>query len=205
MARITDVERLRELLGEPSGPAVTKDRSRLEPMHVAWLRASPFCLVATSAADGSCDVSPKGDPAGSLVHVVDEHTIALAERPGNRRADGFANLLENPHLGLLFLVPGRGDTLRVNGTAVLLDDAPYVDELVVRGARPLVICEVTVEQTFFHCSKAFLRSRLWEPEGWDPEAVPDRASIAHAMERSHQPLQEVRAYYEGRDYSADLY
>ncbi|MGJ9413467.1 MSMEG_1061 family FMN-dependent PPOX-type flavoprotein [Aeromicrobium sp. CF4.19] len=205
MAEITDVQRLRALLGEAGGPAATKDRSVLEEMHIAWLRSSPFCLVATSGADGTCDVSPKGDPAGSLVHVIDRHTIAIAERPGNRRADGFANLLTNPHVGLLFLVPGRGDTLRVNGRARLLDDAPYADELVVRGHRPVVLCEVSVEQTFFHCSKAFLRSDLWEPATWHPDAVPSRAEIAHAMERSHQSLDDVREYYEGRDYRAGLY
>lgn len=205
MAEITDAQHLRSLLGEPSGTAASKDRTELSEMHVAWLRASPFCLVATSAADGTCDVSPKGDPAGSLVHVIDQHTIAIAERPGNRRGDGFENLLTNPHVGLLFMVPGRGDTLRVNGRARLLDDAPYADALVVKGHRPLVVCEVAVEQTYFHCSKAFLRSRLWDPETWQPDAVPTRAEIAHAMERSHQPLEEVRAYYaSGRD-RAGLY
>lgn len=204
-AQITDERRLRELLGEPRGPAAHKDRATLRDVHVAWLRASPFCLVATSAADGTCDVSPKGDPAGSLVHVVDERTIALAERPGNRRADGFLNLLSNPHVGLLFVVPGRGDTLRVNGTARLLEDAPYADALVVRGHHPVVICEVTVEQTFFHCSKAFLRSGLWDADGWQPDAVPSRARIAHALERAHEPFEQVREYYEGRDYAAGLY
>lgn len=202
---ITDAGRLRELLGEPSGPALRKDRTTLSDVHVQWLRASPFCLVATSGADGTCDVSPKGDPAGSLVHVVDERTIALAERPGNRRADGFWNLLGNPHVGLLFLVPGRGDTLRVNGTARLLEDAPYADELVVRGHRPVVVCEVTVEQTFFHCSKAFLRSELWDAGSWQPDDVPSRARIAHALERSDEPFEQVQQYYEGRDYAAGLY
>lgn len=174
-------------------------------MHAAWLEASPLCLVATSGRDGTCDVSPKGDPAGSLVHVVDDRTIALAERPGNRRADGFVNLLENPHVGLLFLVPGRGDTLRVNGSARLLDDAPYADRLVVRGHRPVVICEVRVEQAFFHCSKAFLRSDLWDPATWTPDAVPPRAHIAHALERSHQPFEEIEEYYESPSYRAGLY
>lgn len=205
MAEITTVEHLRELLGHPQGPAATKDRDRLSDMHVAWLAASPLCLVATSDRDGSCDVSPKGDPAGSLVHVVDDTTIAIAERPGNRRADGFVNLLTNPHVGLLFLVPGRGDTLRINGTARLLDDAPYAEHLVVRGHRPVVLCEVQVEQAFFHCSKAFLRSDLWDPSTWEPDAVPPRARIAHALERSHQPLAEVEDYYEGREYRSDLY
>ena len=208
MSEIHDVDELREVLGEPQPPAVAKDRDRLLPVHVAWLEASPLCLLATSGADGSCDVSPKGDPAGSLVHVVDEHTLALAERPGNRRADGYVNLLANPHVGLLFVVPGRGDTLRVNGRARLLrtdEDAPaYLDALVVKGHRPVLVCEVLVEQVFFHCAKAFLRSELWEPTSWDPEAVPSRPEIAHALERSDQTLEEVAAYY-GDAYRTQLY
>lgn len=209
MGRIHDVDELRAVLGTPMPRAAAKDRQRLHPEHVAWLEASPFCLLATSGADGTCDVSPKGDPAGSLVHVVDEHTLAIAERPGNRRADGYVNVLANPHVGLLSVVPGRGDTLRVNGTARLLrtdDDPPtYVDALVVRGHRPVLVCEVSVEQVFFHCSKAFLRSQLWEPATWHPDAVPSRSQIAHALERSDQTLEEVRAYYEGPGYQAQLY
>ncbi|MCX6406662.1 MAG: pyridoxamine 5'-phosphate oxidase family protein [Propionibacteriales bacterium] len=209
MGRIHDLDELRAVLGAPMPRAASKDRDRLHPEHVAWLDASPFCLLATSGADGTCDVSPKGDPAGSLVHVVDEHTLAIAERPGNRRADGYANVLTNPHVGLLSVVPGRGDTLRVNGTARLLrtdDDPPaYVDALVVRGHRPVLVCEVSVEQVFFHCSKAFLRSHLWEPDTWHPDAVPSRSEIAHALERSDQTLEEVRAYYEGPGYQAQLY
>lgn len=208
MAEIHDVDELREVLGTPLPRTVAKDRDHLHPLHVAWLDASPLCLLSTSAADGSCDVSPKGDPAGSLVHVVDEHTIALAERPGNRRADGYLNVLTNPHVGLLFLVPGRGDTLRVNGRARLLrtDDAPphYLEHLEVKGHRPVLVCEVEVEQVFFHCAKAFLRSELWEPSTWRPDAVPSRPEIAHALERSDQTLEEIAAYY-GDAYRSQLY
>lgn len=208
MTEIHDVEELRAVLGTPLPRAVAKDRDRLLPAHLAWLEASPFCLLATSATDGTCDVSPKGDPAGSLVHVVDERTIALAERPGNRRADGYLNVLANPHVGLLFVVPGRGDTLRVNGRARLLrtddDPPPYLEHLEVKGHRPVLVCEVAVEQVFFHCAKAFLRSELWEPSTWRPEAVPSRPEIAHALERSDQTLEEITAYY-GDSYRAALY
>ncbi|MET0928275.1 MAG: MSMEG_1061 family FMN-dependent PPOX-type flavoprotein, partial [Aeromicrobium sp.] len=159
---ITTGAALRELLGHPLQRAVDKDRQAFTPEHRDWLAASPFCLVATSDASGRCDVSPKGDPAGFAV-VVDDTTLAIPERPGNRRADGFVNILENPHVGLIFLVPGRGDTLRVNGRATLLSDAPYADRMEVKGHRPAVILEVAVEQVFFHCAKAFLRSSLWKP------------------------------------------
>ena len=134
---VHDEAELRDLLGEPSQRVLDKDRDRLHDLDRQWLAASPFCLVATSAADGSCDVSPKGDPAG-FVHVIDDRTIAIPERPGNRRADGYRNILSNPHVGLIFLVPGRGDTLRINGRARLVSDAPFFDDMVVRGHRPVL-------------------------------------------------------------------
>ena len=141
--------------------------------------------MATSDADGNCDASPKGDPAGQLVHVIDDRTIALAERPGNRRADGYHNILSNPHVGLNFFIPGRGDTLRVNGRARLVSDAPFFDEMVVKGHRPLLAVVVDIDDIFFHCAKAFLRSGLWKPETWNPELnVPRRAVIAQQVERN---------------------
>jgi hypothetical protein len=200
---ITDATQLREIIGTPLPRVVDKDRDRLYAEHLAFLSASPFCLVATSAGDGTCDVSPKGDPAG-FVHVVDDRTIALPERPGNRRADGYLNVIDNPHVGLLFLIPGRGDTLRVNGHATLLADAPYADAMVVKGHRPLIICEVAVQQVFFHCAKAFMRSSLWAPETWAPDSVPSRAEIAHSLERPDDSIEELEAYY-GEQYAKGLY
>src|SRR6202044_4110200 len=135
-AEIGSVDELRDLLGVPSGRAVTKERTRLHDIDRQWLAASPFCVIATSDAHGNCDASPKGDPAGQLVHVLDDATIAIAERPGNKRADGYLNILANPHVGVLSLVPGRAETLRINGRARLVRDAPFFDELVVRGHRP---------------------------------------------------------------------
>ena len=188
-AEITTADELVELLGEPAQRARDKDRTALLDVDRDWLAASPFCVLATSDAEGRCDASPKGDPAGSLVHVIDDRTIAIAERPGNRRADGYRNILANPHVGLNFLIPGRGDTLRINGRARLVSDAPFFDEMVVKGHRPVLAVVVDIEQIFFHCAKAFLRSGLWQPETWDPEAVvPKRAVIAKAgrARRAHR-------------------
>ncbi len=126
---------LRDLLGYPSGRAVTKERARLHRRDREWLAASPFCLIATADADGNCDVSPKGDPPG-FTYVVDDTTIAFPDRPGNRRADGFRNVLANPHVGTIFMVPGRSETLRINGRARLLRDAPFFGEMTVKGHRP---------------------------------------------------------------------
>jgi PPOX class probable FMN-dependent enzyme len=200
---ITTEAELTELLGEPTRAAVAKERTTLDELDRRWLAASPFCLVATSGADGSCDVSPKGDPPGFAL-VLDERTIALPERAGNRRADGYRNVLANPHVGLLFAIPGRGDTLRVNGRARLTRDPALLDRMVVRGHRPLLALVVEVEQVFSHCAKAFLRSELWEPASWAPDAVPSRAVIAHRLERRDERLEDIERYY-GEQYSAGLY
>ena len=169
--RIGSVDELVALLGEPLPRVRDKARPALLDVDRDWLAASPFCVMATASADGRCDASPKGDPAGQLVHVLDDRTIAIAERPGNRRADGYRNILENPHVGLNFLIPGRGDTLRVNGRARLVSDAPFFDEMLVKGHRPVLAVVVDIDELFFHCAKAFLRSGLWQPETWDPEGL----------------------------------
>jgi uncharacterized protein len=200
---ITTETELRALLGSPSGGAVSKERDRLHELDRAWIAASPFLLMATSAGDGTCDVSPKGDPAG-FVHVLDDRTLVMPERPGNRRADGWVNVLSNPHVGLIFLVPGRTDTLRVNGRATLVREAPFLDDLVVRGHRPLLALVVQVEQVFHHCAKAFLRSQLWDPESWNPDAIPRRSVIARDLERPGADLAELDAYY-GPSYAENLY
>lgn len=204
MQQISTVAELEALIGEPIPRVRDKVRPALHELDRAWLAASPMCFVATSGPDGSCDVSPKGDPPGSLVHVVDDRTIALAERPGNRRADGYRNVLANPHVGLEFLIPGRGDTLRVNGRARLVTEPSLLSVMAVKGHRPLLALVVEVEEVFHHCAKAFLRSRLWDPESWDPSAVPDRPHLAKVFERPEDSLAELDAYY-GPGYGGDLY
>jgi uncharacterized protein len=202
-AEITSLAELVDVVGTPIPRVAQKERQVLDPMDVVWISRSPFLLIATSAVDGSCDVSPKGDPAG-FVRVLDERTIAVPERPGNRRVDGYRNVLSNPHVGLIFLVPGRNDTLRVNGRARLVRDAPYFDAMVVKGHRPILALEVDVEEVFYHCAKAFLRSGLWTPESWDPDGLPPRAEIAAALERPDMTRAELDKYY-GPEYAARLY
>ena len=202
-AAVTTEAELREILGSPAPAALAKERDHLVDLDRAWLAASPFCLVATADADGRCDVSPKGDPPGFAV-VLDDTTIAIPERPGNRRVDGFRNVLANGHVGLVFFLPGRGDTLRINGRARLVRDAPFFDAMVVKGHRPVLAMVVEVEEVFHHCSKAFARSHLWEPETWEPDAVEPRAVIAKTLERPEQDLAEIERYY-GPSYAEGLY
>lgn len=201
---ISTTEELVDLVGTPNERAVTKGRPALVEIDRKWLAATPFCVLATSDADGNCDASPKGDPAGSLVHVIDDTTIAIAERPGNRRVDGYRNVLSNPHVGINFLIPGRGDTLRINGRARLVSDAPFFDEMIVKGNRPQLALLVEIEEVFHHCSKAFLRSQLWKPETWDPDAMTTRAKISKTLEKKDVDLAELEEYY-GKAYEEKIY
>jgi PPOX class probable FMN-dependent enzyme len=202
-ARITSEEQLREVVGHPTDAVANKVRPALLQEHRDWLAHSPFCMLATAGADGTCDVSPKGDPPGFTL-VLDDHTIAIPERKGNRRADGYLNVLANPHVGLVYVVPGRADTLRVNGRATLLRDAPFFDDMVVKGHRPVLALLVEVEQVFFHCPKAFMRSNLWQPETWDPDSLPSRARLVQAVERPADSVEELERYY-GPEYAKSLY
>ena len=177
---VNNVDELRAIVGEPDQYVANKVKDRLSPIQRDWLAHSPLGFVATTDADGRVDVSPKGDPPG-FVHVIDDTTIAIPERPGNRRVDGHLNVLERPYVGTLFLIPGRGDTLRINGTARILADADYFDAMTVKGKRPILALEIDVEEVFFHCAKAFLRSDAWDPSTWNPTAVPSVAQIAKAI------------------------
>ena len=204
LSLIRTPEALRELLGPPVQRALDKERAELHEMDRAWIAASPMCLVATAGADGHCDISPKGDPRGQLVHVLSGTQIVLAERPGNGRADGFHNLLENPGISLIFLVPGRGATLRVRGRARLVRDAPFFDALRVRGHRPQLAVLIDIDTIFFHCAKAFLRSELWDPASWRPDELPSHAQIVKATQATEKSLEELEAYY-GPSYGKNLY
>jgi len=200
---ITSELELRELLGTPMPRAATKERIRLHAIDKQWLAASPFCMIATANADGTCDVSPKGDPPGFTL-VLDDATIAIPERKGNRRADGFRNILTNPHVGVIYVVPGRNDTLRINGRARLVRDAPWFDQMIVQAHRPLLALVVDIEQIFFHCAKAFLRSELWQPTTWQPATLPSHAAIVKSVQSTPETLEELERYY-GPDYLKLLY
>jgi uncharacterized protein len=203
MMAVRSVEQLEAIIGTPTPNAAGKVRRELAEVDRQWLAASSLVFIATSDAQGNLDVSPKGDPSG-FAKVLDATTIAIPDRPGNRRVDGFHNLLAEPHIGLVFLVPGRGDTLRINGRATIVSDADFFDDMVVKGNRPSLALLIDVDEVFFHCSKAFLRSKAWEPTSWAPEAVPRRAVIAHEIERPDDPIELLDEYY-GPSYAERIY
>jgi PPOX class probable FMN-dependent enzyme len=162
---ISTPEQLREHMGFPSQGAIDKEITFIDPHARSFIEHSPFMLIATSDANGRVDVSPKGDPAG-FVKVLNEHTLLIPDRPGNRRLDGFDNILANPHVGLLFLVPQRGETLRINGKAMLVRDQALLETMSWRGKSPSMATAVEVEEVFFHCAKSIIRSQLWKSEEW---------------------------------------
>lgn len=200
---VTTVEELRAIVGEPLPAVANKVKDRLSEAQQVWLAASPLGFVATTDADGRVDVSPKGDPPG-FVHVVDDRTIAIPERPGNKRVDGYLNVLQRPHVGTVFLIPGRGDTLRINGTGTVLSDADYFDAMRVDGKRPILALEIAVEEVFFHCAKAFLRSNTWKPETWTPDAAPSMARLAKAFKPDLSEAQ-LAEYYSEDNIRTQLY
>ena len=155
-------EQLRAIIGEPSELVVSKLADRLNALTRQFVERSPFVCVATTRPDGGVDVSPRGDPAG-FVRILDERTLLLPDRPGNRIADTLTNLLRDPRIGLLFLVPGIGDTFRVNGRAVLIDDPELLAPSAVEGKPPRLGIVVAIEEAYTQCSKALIRSDLWNP------------------------------------------
>lgn len=180
---VTSADQLRDLMGQANVGSLQKQTTYLTDDCVTFIARSPFLLLATSSKDGRCDVSPKGDPNG-FVRVLDSTHLAIPDRPGNKRFDGLQNIVENPQIGLIFLVPGRHETLRVNGRAYITYDSDLLDSMPVQGKRPWFVIGVEIEECFLHCGKAFLRSKLWEPEAWpDLATVPTGGQLLSATRR----------------------
>ncbi|MFJ5261513.1 MSMEG_1061 family FMN-dependent PPOX-type flavoprotein [Streptomyces sp. NPDC088387] len=159
-------DELRALLGQPFPIVIEKVHQELTDRDRELLDRSPFCLLATSDDRGNCDVSPRGDGPG-FTHVLGPSTIALPDRPGNRRADSFHNILDNPHAGLLYLIPGSKDVLRVNGRARILTDAPFFDAMTRGGVRPSLALLLEIDEIFLHCPQSLRRSGVWDPTTWE--------------------------------------
>ena len=174
-------DELTALIGGPTDLVRSKIATRLNELTRQLIERSPFLCLATSDADGNLDVSPRGDPSG-FVRILDDATLLIPERPGNRIADSLHNILANPRVGLLFVIPGVGDTFRVNGRATLVTDVELLAPCVVEGKLPKLGILVDIESCFTHCSKAFLRSQLWDPSRFvDRKELPTNGQIHEVL------------------------
>ncbi len=198
MTRFNDViqtrEQFRDIMGEPSDKVTRKTLARLDKHCGVFIGRAPFMLIASADAAGNTDVSPKGDPAG-FVKILDDRTLAIPDRLGNKRADTIENILQNPKVGLIFLIPGKTETLRISGSAQVVRDKALRDSMAVKGKSPDFAIVVTVEEAFFHCSKCMIRSKLWQPDHWpDLDGLPRLAETmvdAGKLELTESEMHEI--------------
>lgn len=201
--QVTDIDELVEIIGVPGERAATKVTPYLTPLLRQFIMTSPYFLLATANTDGSCDVTPRGDPPGSLL-ILDDRTIAIPDRLGNRRIDSMRNILANPHVGIVFLIPGTDETLRLNGRATITRHPDLLARLAMQGREPKVAIVVEIDEAFTHCARSILRSRLWEPESWpDPDTIPTLAAMM--AEQKDMPPPDESAGKRNEDYRKTLY
>lgn len=173
---ITSEEQLRATLGYPSEIVTRKTINYIDEHCRSFIEKSPFITIATSDLEGNMDVSPKGDPAG-FVKILDEKTLAIPDRPGNAKADTLSNLIKNPNIGLIFLIPGVRETLRINGEAKIVQDKWVLEQLNVDGKTPSFAIIVSVKEAFMHCAKCIIRSKLWQVDVAKQASVPSLAKV----------------------------
>lgn len=196
-------ERLREIVGNASEMIMNKHTEYLTPLLRQYLTTSTFFLMATAGADGSCDVTPRGD-AVNTVQIIDDRTIVVPDRKGNRRVDSFRNILANPHVGLLFVVPGIEETVRVNGRATITSNAAVLERMAIDGKKPELGIVVEINEVFVHCARSFLRGSVWDESKWvDPSTVPTLRAMISEQKHFTPPKPEEDTRNE--DYRSELY
>ena len=208
MSRIEEKSVLKAKMGEPGELAAKKTLVRIDKYARTYIERSPFLCIGTADEHGNADVSPRGDPAG-FVRVIDDKTLIIPDRPGNNRVDTMQNIIANPQVGILFLIPGIDDTLRVNGKAEIIDDPQELAPAAVNGRPPKLGIRVKVEEVFFHCAKAFRRSKLWDSAAQqDRSFLPGLAHMvmeqARACEVDRQESDKVEAEIQ-EEYKTGLY
>lgn len=179
---IGSLDEIRELIGQPVPPVVAKVMDHIDPLSRAIIEKSPFIVMASATPEGYPDISPKGDPIG-FVKVLDEKYLAIPDRPGNKRVDTFGNLLQNPYLAILFMIPGKAETLRITGETRIARDLPLRESMAIAGRVPEFAIVMHVERVLIHCPKCVVRAKLWQPDHWpDSSNTPGIAEtmIAHA-------------------------
>jgi len=175
---VGSIDEIREIVGEPPPPVVEKVIDHIDEVSRRIIEKSPFIVLASADENGYPDISPKGDPIG-FVKVLNEKYLAIPDRPGNRRVDTFTNLLRNPYLAVIFLIPGKGETLRVTGECRIVRDQALREQMAVNGRVPELATVIHVERVLIHCPKCMMRSKMWKPEAW-PDAS-KTANIGEAM------------------------
>lgn len=192
--QISDLAALEEIYGQPLAASVRKEISYIHPHYQAFIEAAPFAVLATSGPDG-LDASPRGDPAG-FVHVENEKTLLLPDRRGNNRIDSLRNIISDPRVALIFLIPGIGETVRVNGRASIHNDPALLERFAIEGKLPHTVLKIEVEAVFFQCSRAILRSGLWKAEQQiERSALPSLGTILRDLSGSE---------IDGNKYDAEL-
>jgi uncharacterized protein len=184
---IRTVAQLREIIPPAHKMVAAKILDHLDEQASSFLGASPFLLLSTSGADGRIDVSPRGDDPG-FVRIEDERTIVLPERNGNNLAFTLQNIIENPNVGIIALVPNAGETLRINGKATVLADPPLLQELGARGKPAMVALRIAIERAYFQCARSVLRAQIWKPETW---AAPRKISFGKIIGKTADAQQQI--------------
>jgi PPOX class probable FMN-dependent enzyme len=191
---VTTADEVNAILGEQFQSQINKVIDHIDVHCQAWIERSPFVVVSSASAAGAIDVSPKGDPPG-FVRVLDRKTLAIPDRPGNHRADTFRNVLENPQIGLMFVVPMRREVVRVSGTASVVKDPALLESMAVADKVPTLALLIHVREAMFHCGKSMMRSHMWEPDRWGPvDGLPTygRALVDHgALDRPVEEMEHV--------------
>lgn len=182
MARITTIEQLEKLYGEPVPAAIVKEIDHISDDYRVFIDKAPFVVMATVGPEG-LDCSPRGDPAG-FVKVADPRTVLIPDRRGNNRVDALRNLVRDPRISLLFMIPGVGNTLRINGRAEIRDDAELLEQFAINGKLPRTVLRVTTDAVYFQCPKALIRSRLWDPAVQIPRSeLPSSGEILERLSK----------------------
>jgi uncharacterized protein len=194
---VTKPDEIKEILGEDFPSQTNKVIDHIDEHCRKWIERSPFIVISSTGASGAMDISPKGDPVG-FVQVLDAHTLAIPDRIGNHRGDTFINVIENPNVAIMFVVPNRREVVRVTGTAQVVRDPALLDSMIVNQHRPDLALLVRVSEAFFHCGKSMIRSNMWAPEKWGPvdglptygEALKDHANLQSPIELINEAMDD---------------
>ena len=200
---VNDAGSLRAILGEPTETVRHKEMPRLDPHCRKFIEMSPLLFIGSTGGDGKGDVTPRGDPPG-FVTVLDDRTLLIPERLGNKRGDTLNNVLINPNVGMIFMIPGVDETLRVNGRASIVDDPAVLAPMTLNGKTPKLAIRIDISDAFIHCGRALKRAKLWDPKSViERKSFPSMAQMAHDQRRKDTPVAELEAFF--TDFYNQLY